>query len=375
VDLFADYAAEVFGNPKGGKRRGTVFGGLARLALEVDLDKTVGWREATFKISTIYSHGTSGSLQNVGDAAFFSSIDAYDSLRLLDLSVEQRFMEGRAAIRVGQMLVDTEFGVTDTAAPFINASYGVPSPPVTPMPYAAYPAAGLGIRLKVEPAKGWYGMAGIYDGNPSSGDYPDPSISGATPGAARRHGTDWALRASEGAFYATEVGFQRTDGALPGAYRAGFLYHSDDFADVRSGVTATNRGSASGYFVLEQTLWQKPGSSKEGVAAFLRGTVADEKTGYMSKAFQAGAVYTGFLTGEDRIGLAFGRSTFSAGQVATINGGDYRLSRESFAELTYVFPLNSCLRVQPDLQYISRPGGATAFQNAWILGVRATLEF
>lgn len=379
IEVLSDYAAEIFGNPKGGRTRSAVFDGLFRLSIDVNLEKTVGWQDATFRMSGLYAHGTSGSIRNVGDAALFSNIDAYDSVRLMEFWIEQKLMDGKASVRFGQLLVDAEFGVTETAALFINSSSGIPSPPITPMPYANYPAAGLGIRLKVEPAKGLYGMTGLYDGNPSTGDFPDPSTSGATAGTTRRNGTDWALRASEGVFSASEVGYQRSEGSFPGAYRIGFLYHSDDFADVRDGHThtthTTHTGSSSGYYVIDQTLWQKSEGSKEGVAAFLRGTMADEKTSFMSDTIQAGVAYTGVLSSEDKLGFAFVRSKYSPGQVANIEGQDYRLSRESIAELTYLIPLKPYLRVQPDFQYISRPAGTTAYNNAWVLGVRATVDF
>jgi porin len=124
-----------------------------------------------------------------------------------------------------------------------------------------------------------------------------------------------------------------------------------------------------------QTLWQKSEGSKEGVAVFLRGTMADEKTSFMSDTLQMGVVYTGVLSSEDKLGFAFVRSKFSPGQVTNIEGQDYRLSRESIAELTYLIPLKPYLRVQPDFQYISRPAGTSAYNNAWVLGVRATVDF
>lgn len=374
-DFSADYVVELFGNPTGGIQRGAVVNGLARLFLEVDLEKTVGWNGAAFRVSGLYAHGTSGSLRNVGDAAFFSSIDAYDSVRLIDFWIEQRLLEDKLSLRVGQTLADTEFGVAETAAPFINSIYGVPTPPITPMGFAAYPVAALGVRLRVEPVKGLYGMAGIYDGNPSPGDFPDPSTPGAPLGSNPRHGTDWALRASEGATVATEVGFQRSEGSHPGAYRVGLVHHTDDFAEVRYGSATVRKNSTSGFYVLDQTLWRKTEGSKEGVAAFVRGTLAEASTSFMNHSLQMGAVYTGFLSSEDKIGVAVGRSTFSAGQVASIRGADYPLTRENVAELTYLIPLKPHLRVQPDVQYISRPGGIDAYKGAWVVGVRAIMEF
>ena len=373
VDLFADYAAEVFGNPAGGRKRGAVFNALLRLAVDVDLDKAVSWPDASLRLSGFSPHGTSGSLNNVGDASVYSSLDAYDSVRLNEFWIEQRLFDGRTALKVGQMPVDAEFGVTDVGALFINSSYGVPSPPITPMPFAAYPVSALGIRLKMESDRGFYGMAGVYDGNPSAGDFPDPT--NGTTGSAKRRGTDWALRASEGAFYAGEFGFRRSTGPFPATYKVGLLHHTDGFADVRKTATATHNGSTSAYYVIDQTLWQKAEGSKEGVAAFVHGTLAEERTSFMSDSLQFGAAYTGLFADEDKLGVALARNTFSPGQVAVVDGREYALGRETVAELTYLIPLHSYLRVQPDLQYIHRPGGTSAYPHAWVVGVRATIDF
>jgi len=88
----------------------------------------------------------------------------------------------------------------------------------------------------------------------------------------------------------------------------------------------------------------------------------------MSDTVQVGAVYAGLLSTEDKLGLAFARNKFSPGQ-------EDQPSRETIVELTYQVPLKPYLRVQPDLQYISRPGGTSEFNNAWVVGVRATLDF
>jgi porin len=372
--FLGDYTAELFGNPAGGKQPGAVVDGLLRLFLDVDLEKTLGWHGTAFRVSGLYAHGTSGSLRNVGDAAFFSSIDAYDGARLVDLWVEQRFLDDKAVLRVGQMPVDTEFGVSEVASLFVNSSYGVPTPPITPMPFGAYPVTALGIRLKVEPVKGFYGMAGVYDGNPSPGDFPDPTDGVTKP--AKRYGTDWTLRSSEGALWAGELGCQHPEGAFPGTYRIGAIHHSDDFADVRNGFADnTHRGSTSAYYSADQTLWRKSADSSEAVSAFVRGTLAGKKTSFLSNSFQFGAVYSGLLGAADKLGVAVARNAFTPGQVAVIEGTAYRPGTETITELTYQIPLKPHLRVQPDLQYIRHPSGTTAYQNAWVLGVRATVDF
>jgi porin len=353
VEINGSYAGEIFGNPTGGKKHGSVLDGLLKLSLDVNLEKTVGLPDATFRISGLYPHGTSGTLRNVGDASYFSNIDAYDSYRLVDLWVEQKLSDGKIALKLGQMRVDDEFGVTDSAGLFINSTFGVPNPPLTPMALAIYPVGGLGARVRFEPIEGVYGLLGAYDG---------------TPGSAKQHGTDWALRSSEGSLYAGEVGYQRSDCAYPGAIRFGFLYHTADFDDVREGHSESYGSSTSSYYVIDQTVWQKGQGSKEGVSVFLRGTMAEKTTANMSTTSQVGVVYTGLAAGEDKLGLAFARNKFSPGQTDS-------KSSESITELSYQVPVTSYLRVQPDIQYICKPGGTSQYQNALVIGIRAILDF
>lgn len=363
-ELSATYTSELFANLKGGQKRSAVFDGLLKLSLDVNLEKAAGLPGATFRLSGLYPHGTSGTLRNVGDASVYSNIDSYDSTRLVDFWVEQKLLEGKISLKVGQMRVDDEFGVTDSAAAFINSSFGVPTPPATPMPTGIDPTAALGIRLRFEPLEGLYGMAGIYDGNPSPGDLKDPST-GLT-GNAARHGTDWALHKSEGTLTTGEIGYQRLTGSYPGAVRLGVLHHSDDFMDNAGG--ANHGSSTSTYYVLDQTLWQKSPDSKEGLSAFLRGTFAPKGSSIMDQSTQAGFVFTGLATTEDKVGLAYARSHFSPNQAG--NPG-----REAISELFYQLPVTPYLRVQPDFQYISHPGGTTVNNNAWVVGIRAILEF
>jgi len=363
-EVGATYTSELFANLKGGQKRSAVFDGLLKLTLDVNLEKAAGLSDASFRISGLYPHGTSGTLRNVGDAAIYSNIDFYDTYRLVDFWLEQKLLEGKLSLKVGQMRVDDEFGLTETAAVFINSSFGVPNPPATPMPIATYPVGALGIRLRVEPLEGLYGMAGIYDGNPSPGDFKDPTT-GLT-GNAARHGTDWALRKSEGTLYTGEIGYQRSAGAYPGAVRFGLLRHTDDFRDNAGG--ADHRSSTSTYYVFDQTVWQKSPSSKEGLSAFLRGTMAPKGSSSMDNSTQAGLVFTGLATEEDKIGLAYARNRFSPNQ-------DGNPDRETITELSYQVPVASTLKIQPDFQYISHPGGTTVNNNAWVVGIRAILEF
>lgn len=88
----------------------------------------------------------------------------------------------------------------------------------------------------------------------------------------------------------------------------------------------------------------------------------------MSNTTQVGVTYTGLASAEDKLGLALARNKFSSGQQGNP-------SAETITEISYQFPITSYLKIQPDVQYIAKPGGTSTYQNALVLGIRAVLDF
>lgn len=360
------YTGEWMSNLRGGKSQGGVFEGLAKLTLDVNLEKAAGLQGATFRISGLAPHGASLTSKHVGDASIVSNIDAYDTVRLVDFWFEQRLLDDQVSVKLGQMRLDDEFGVTDSAAMFVNSTFGVPNTAATPMPLGTYPVAALGIRARFEPVKGLYGQIGLYDGNPSSGDFADPTTGKRGTGA--RHGTDWALRHGEGYLWASEIGYQRCCEEYPGAVRLGFLHHTDGFARVGAGgVDGSNN---SFYFVADQTLWQKSTGSKEGLSGFIRGVSAQQRRNDMHRSAQVGVTYTGIATSDDKLGLAYAHNKFNRNSTA-FPGANV----ESIVELSYQYPVTPYFRVQPDVQLIRNPAQSRSYSNALVVGLRATLDF
>ena len=372
INITGSYIGESFGMMKGGIKRGVIYEGLGKAALDVKLDQLVGWQGATFHTSFLYPHGQGGSDKYVGDRAIFSNIDAYDAFRLSDLWIEQRLLEDKLSLKIGQMRSDDEFGVTDTAAFFVNSCFGCANPLPTPIPVSIYPVSALGIRARMEPIKGLYGQVAIYDGNPSSGDFRNP-ITGVMPRNAR-NGTDWAIRSSEGFLWASEIGYQRCCEDYPGAIRLGLFHHTGTFVHPAIDIAGTDKDNSNTftYFVFVQTIWQKSSAPKEGVSAFFRAIKAQEQRSTIDYSLQGGLVYTGITSSSDKVGLAYIKNhTSRFTNPVVIANGDY----ESYVELSYQFPLKPYLHLQPDLQYIRHPGGSSTIPNAWVVGVRAILDF
>ena len=99
-----------------------------------------------------------------------------------------------------------------------------------------------------------------------------------------------------------------------------------------------------------------------------------------------GAVYKGVFRrqkdSQDSLGLGFAYNYVSdqvrnADAFARREGfsGVPNYEFESVLEATYVLPLSEQWEVQPDLQWVVRPGFAGSYRNALVIGVRSILTF
>jgi porin len=384
VAICGSYTSEVLGNVRGGRATGAVFAGLLQIGTDLDLEKLVAWRGATLHATALYPHGDSLSAKYISNFAGVSSIDAYDSWRLYEAWVEQTAFDGRFALRVGFLAADVDFCVTEFAAPFINSA-GTPPALTANFPMSAFPYSALGVRLRMVPAACWSVQFGAYDGNVAPGVFPDP-----TPGAARsnefnKHGTQFALRADEGAMLFAEIGWKHGDA---GAIKVGGTYHTDRFGDIRdftlaalgSRLAPTEAGSFRGnyafYVIAEHDLWHEPGSAHDGLGGFIDATFAPADRNFFRHSAQAGLVYHGLFQSDARdvLGLAVDWLGLSP-QVRSAHreAGGEAPHDETVLELTYQYAVTPWCTLQPDVQWVLHSGGTS--RDALVIGLRATLTF
>ena len=105
----------------GGVKRGGTYAGLLETGLDIDSEKLFGIKGNEFHVSALYPHGGSIS-EYSGDLSAVSNIDAYDTVRLFEIWVQQRFWRDRVSLRLGQLAADEEFAVAEHGAVFINSA-------------------------------------------------------------------------------------------------------------------------------------------------------------------------------------------------------------------------------------------------------------
>lgn len=358
------YTGEGFANLSGGYKQGAVYDGLLSAGVQGDLEKLIDWKGGSFLVSGIYPHGPSISEKYVHDLNGVSSIDAYDSVRLYEAWVQQELADGKVSIRLGQILADTEFFVSDNAGLYLNGAFG-DLPVITKSINApVYPTAAPGIRVRWTATDAFSLQAGIFDGD--AGD----------PATENRHGLDWNL--NEGALAITEVAYkvngEKESKGLRGVYKLGVFFHSSEPNESFAG--APSRSNAGGYFVADQQLWRKPGTDDEGLSGFLRIGAAPDDRSAVPLYLDAGFNYQGLFPGraKDIAGVAVSYTKLSE-NVVDDDGNPATTHHETVLEATYKVTINDSFSVQPDFQYVFNPGGTQSAPNAVVVGLRCVITF
>ncbi len=419
------YAADPLAVVSGGIQRGVLYNGLLDLGMDVDLEKLAGWRGGHFHINGFHPHGENGSANYVGDIGTVSNIEAYATYRLYELWVEQSFFGDRLSLRAGQITFDSEFAVLDAyGGLFVHSGFGPPAAVSANLPIPVFPNATPGIRLRFQPTKSLTMQAAVFDGNVAPGLTRDHSANAAVSMEFNRHGTDWAFRSNEGAMFAGEIGYRFNQApeeeasathttadarplgmpaapilpkrGLAGCYKAGFLWHTDDFADIfdttlsglgSSLAPATMRDCGANYAIyagFEQELWREEGSETQGLGVFGRVVWMPPDRNYVAFSVEGGLHWGGAIPGRemDALGLGFAFMKISDHVASAVRAANLRDGTansvpdfEATVELVYRYQAAPWLSIQPHAQYVIQPGGIKDRGDALIIGVRTNIAF
>jgi porin len=370
VHLQFGYIGEGLANVSGGRERGAAVEGLGELALELELDRLISfWPGATLRVSSLWLRGEGPTRRLAGDALAASNIDGYDSLRLYECWLQQSLFADRISIRAGSLLADKEFAGTDGGSLLINSAFGWPafiSGNVRNTGPAFYVAAP-GVRARVALDDRSHFLCGVFDGDAFDSASGNPRVSAS--------GTHYTLNGRQGAFVLSELGrgwsHGPTNAPLAGAVKLGGWVHTGDFPDQRR---AGRRHDANFglYASLEQQFWCARGGDR-CVGVFLRAGGSPPDRSACAFVIDGGIACTGVLPGRaaDKLALGFIHADFSG----TRSGYQAFAVYEQVVELTYVLAVRPWWNLQPDLQWISHPGGRAGAGHALLVGARSTVTF
>jgi porin len=399
--------SEYLNNLSGGSRRGDAYDGLTQFGIGVDTQKAFGLPGGIFNVSGLQIHGTNLSSRDLQTLQYASGIEADDATRLWELWYQQSLLGGKVDVKVGQQSLDQEFMVSQYAGMFMNATFGWSVLPSLDLPAGgpAYPLSSLGARLRVMPSDGWTVLAGVFDGNPAGNGVGDPQELNA-------HGTNFDLHDS--ALFIGEVQYSLNPApsdpaaarptGLPGTYKLGFWYDTQEFADqgfdtnglllanpASNGIVQSHRGDYSFYAVADQMIWRPSADSPQSIGVFARMMGAPGDRNLVDLGINAGVTLKAPFKGRDNdvVGLAVGYAQIGshaqdfAGTSAIYTPGYPSRSAETIVEATYQYQVTPWWQLQADFQYAFRPAGgipnpenpSQRIGNEAIVGLRTNITF
>ncbi len=403
-DFGVKYIGEVFSNTSGGLHTGTIYEGKLRFSLDADFDKAFGLKGLTFHASASQLHGHGIDRYNTGAIMPVSNIEATPTTRLYEMWLQQSLLDDKINVRLGELGADQEFMTREWAKIFVNNSLGWPALTLADLPSSGpeFPLSSLGVRITVNPTEHLSFLAAVFDGDPAGpqGPFnsPDPQV--RNPDGVR-------FRLNDPPFVIGEAQAKYSLEGLAGVAKVGGWRHFGRFADqhfgidFRSladpnsiGVAVQRRGDFGVYALIDQQIAKVEGDDKKGAGFFARATAAPSDRNLVNFYADAGVSFNGLLSErpDDLFGVAVGYVRISDGargfdydNVAFNNPFAPIRSSEALLEATYIASIAPGWTLQPDLQYLVRPGGNVpdprdptgirTLHNAFVIGLRTLIRY
>jgi porin len=353
-------------NLDGGLREDTgSYSGSYDLELNADLETGLGIKSTSLYMLAegSWRAGEGFGPRAVGSIFGVNADEAEDSaLAVTQLWLQRTFLDRRVQLRLGKLdltggfqcrgcpvTFDGNLFANDETAQFMNSA-------LVNNPTIPFPESGLSAVLHVNPIPWGYVSAGIADAEARSG----------------QAGFDTAFDGDDELVSMFEAGvvpwIESDRGRLRGAYRLGLWHEFGDRAHLDG--SGEKSGDTGLYLSLDQMLWLEEDGGAQGLGAFARAGWADEEVNEIESFASAGLNYQGLLPGRDNdvlgIGFAWGGLSDEAG---------FEADFERAVEIYYNAEVTPWLRVSPDLQVVSNPGGEESGREAVIAGIRVQVDF
>jgi porin len=383
VILAFSYTSELVQNAAGGVRRGATFPGAAGVQFTLSLRRLVGWPGARIFGFALGTHGGAPS-DLVGDIQGVSNLEAPAEVRLEEAWLQQNLFGNRLSWLVGRYDLNTEFYRLQSAALFVNSSFGI-GPEFALSGVAGpsiFPNTAVGTRVDFKPSANIVWRVAVLDGVPV----------GRPEGGIRLFASgDGVLLVGEVALLTRPdtVGEPRQRRFMIGRGPArsytgklalGVWHYTTRFPDLvdtlSNGEPLRHRGSGGAYLIADQVVWSA-GTGRSGMlTAFAQLGLGDGRLEQIGGYLGGGLTFIAPFAGrkQDELGLAI---------AAARNGSHYKRAQtatglpaagETTMELTYLAQVGPWLAVQPDVQYVLHPGGTRETRNAVVLGLRLAVS-
>lgn len=321
-------------------------GGLAVGAAWLDQLVLFAGVEDRWYASALVTNGNTFSDVYVGDAQTVSNIDTDDTQRLYEAWYQWRL--GDSQLLAGLFDLNSEFDAIGVAGVFNNSSHGI-GPDFSQSGQrgpSIFPHAAFALRLA--------GGDEVIKWRVAAFDAVPGSINDERASSVQLHSDEGVLLVGElewNADWRYAIGtwlysesFQRLDGVGVDRQRGTYAFAEGPFADTRAGA----------------------------ISAFVRVGSADSGSLPVQSYLGAGIVLQASDT--TQFGVALARAGFSSAQRELIAADGVAASGELVLELTCNWQALPWLALQPDLQWVRRPGGYADVANAKVVGLRVVVS-
>ena len=399
---------ETFGNLTGGVRQGFEADGLTTATLQVDTQKAFGLSGGLFNVSGLQYWGGNLTADNLLVLQTLSDIEAPVGVRLWELWYQQKFGD-KFDIKIGEQSLDEEFFISQSSQFFINAASGWPALPSADLPGGgpAYPLAGLGVRGRAQATDNLTVLGGLFNGSPIPKNSPNTPVSNPYGVSFPLNTGVLAIAELQFTFGSPAPAKGGDSGPLPGTYKLGAWYDSENFDDLQydsvgiplaspasNRIPTTHPGDFSIYGIMDQMIWRSKDDSGRNLNVFIRPMFSPyQDRNLISASLDAGVTLHGPFPGRDNdsFGVEMGVARLSNGAA----GYDRDLqfyepsaytpvrSSETFIEATYQVQVTPWWQIQPDVQYFVNPGVGIAnpndltqqIKNELVIGLRTNITF
>ncbi len=363
IGLFFDYYAVLLTNPSGGASQGTNYTHEMLYGVNIDLEKVLNWKGATFTVSGAYNVGDDLS-NKIGN--FFTVSESYVNngamLYEIYLSQTKDFDFGSVQISIGRISMSDDFASLPIFGYLVSG--GIDSTPAaifSNSPFTSSPVATWGVSAVLSTEGNVSFAAGLYQIPDNIND--------------NWRGVDMGISSDDGYMAVFQAEWSPTfkcgGSELSGEYQLGGYFYGGYNPGSFPG---SDRENAYGFYLQgQQQIWK---DSADRYVAIWAGVQAApvQSISIMPWMAYAGIQFQGFVPYRSGDGIYFSWLTgwFSSDYAKTVN---YDVSQETVLEFTYVIQLNEYVSIQPDFQYIIRPYGNGSIDNAFVVGGQLLVSF
>ncbi len=361
VTIATDYLQYVLGNPVG-QKHGVVQSEHFSVDLNWNLEKGYGLKGLEFHAGAVLITGQMLE-DKTGNEFPLTLIYGQRTFIVNNVYIQQTALDGGLVLKAGRVMAGDDFIASPLHLKFISLAFDAQIALYANTPASGCPNATWGAFIKTALSKKVDFRAGVYLANENA--YQN-----------KFHGLDLSFNAPGGAELITEIAYKvNHDGkGLPGVYKKGVFYFTGTYSRYFS---EANHGNYGTYISIDQKLFHKGPSRKQGLSGFLTLLFFPKDRNQFLFYSTGGLIYQGLIPGRDKdttsIGIARGSYSSDLRKLQRLSAEPPQ-NFEALLELNYWCYVRPWFNVTPSMQYVINPKGLGG-KNALVLGLQSNIYF